>query len=682
MSHVNGFRLGDIVLFHDREWTIATIAGTVFGLRGVLSGDTLSTTLTELVQATGRTDLLNSSLSKLSALQGADEAILMLAEHVRELVDGTAPGAGEPRPEYDLSLPQGQRNARKLDELKKLGIVVGNSTLRRYITAYRKIGPAALVDGRSTRTYLPLDGVADEVLAICDELVRERVRSSSTTWTNLAAEVRKRFLGQWSDKDALLPRKKKVIEVLQELSGDLNPTGSAKNRQTAANSPKRVFSPRPALLPGGEVQVDSSSFDVIVRMPDGRPGKVELTIMIDKATRSIIAISVKLKNTGTDVAAMLADAMTPPPLRPTGVPAIDTWRLRRMELPWAKNLTHEQKAELDTTRPAMVINRLVTDNGKDYRSQVVEAACAQLGIILTRSAVRTPTDKAIAERAFHTIKTRFVMLLPGQTGGTVEARGANPEQEDLLDIEELIWLFDAWVAQVWQNTPMEGLRDPRHPMGPPLSPNAMYAAMFPFVAYVPMPLSERDYIALMPIAHRTIQKDGVEFGRRTYDSPALAPYRLRSSKSPGQKKYEIHYQPTDPSRIWVYIDQIDEYVACDWRDRRVDTPHSRRMWDLAQQVRTTFRPLDPDQGLIETMSLIERAHKQWKNEAARAERAELAEYLDEVQGRTTREGRASLRAVEPPSSDGPGTDPTAEEGDEWDLDDWEPDEAYGIEKEN
>ena len=62
------------------------------------------------------------------------------------------------------------------------------------------------------------------------------------------------------------------------------------------------------------------------------------------------------------------------------------------------------------------------------------------------------------------------------------------------------------------------------------------------------------------------------------------------------------------------------------------------MWDLAGQVRNTFRPLDPDQGLIETMSLIERAHKQWKREAARDERAELAEYLDEVQGRTAAAG--------------------------------------------
>lgn len=209
MNQIGGFRLGDTVAFRDSEWVIATVAGTVLGLRDVLSGDVMSTTLTELVLATGRTDTLDSSRSKMIALHNADEATILLAEHVRELVDGTAPGGGEPRLEYGLGLPQGQRNGRKLEELKGLGIPVGDSTLRRYISEYRKYGPAALVDARSTRTYLPLDGVADEVITICDGLIRERVRSSSTTWTNLAAEVRVRFLSEWPTKQALLPGKKR-----------------------------------------------------------------------------------------------------------------------------------------------------------------------------------------------------------------------------------------------------------------------------------------------------------------------------------------------------------------------------------------------------------------------------------------------------------------------------------------
>lgn len=207
----------------------------------------------------------------------------------------------------------------------------------------------------------------------------------------------------------------------------------------------------------------------------------------------------------------------------------------------------------------------------------------------------------------------------------------------------------------------------------------MYAAMFTFVGYVPMPLSERDYISLMPVDERTIQKDGVEFGRRTYDSPVLAQHR--SSGLLGKKKYELRYRPNDPSRIWVYIDQTDEYVACDWRDRRVDTPHSRRMWDLAAQVRSSFHPLDPDEGLGETISLIQRAHRQWKQEAAKAERAALAEHLDEVQGRTAREGRAALRAVGDEAMVATTTNPATDQADDWSLNDWEPDEAFGIEKE-
>jgi hypothetical protein len=63
-----------------------------------------------------------------------------------------------------------------------------------------------------------------------------------------------------------------------------------------------------------------------------------------------------------------------------------------------------------------------------------------------------------------------------------------------------------------------------------------------------MPLSERDYISLIPVDERTIQKDGVEFGRRTYDSPTLAQHR--SSGLLGKMKYELRYQSNNPSRIW------------------------------------------------------------------------------------------------------------------------------------
>jgi hypothetical protein len=72
--------------------------------------------------------------------------------HVRELLTGYASGSagtaaeGEPRPQYDPSLPVRDREAAKAAELG-----VSARTVRRWVAAFRQAGPAGLVDGRSVR---------------------------------------------------------------------------------------------------------------------------------------------------------------------------------------------------------------------------------------------------------------------------------------------------------------------------------------------------------------------------------------------------------------------------------------------------------------------------------------------------------------------------------------------------
>lgn len=681
---MNFFRVGLIVEIEEEEWRITTISNEgIYGLRNDLTGAAISMGFGELTLAAGRTPQLDDSIRSLGSLSAAKNSsaawACLLADHIRELVDGTPPDGGEPRAQYDLTLTKAQRYQTKLEELASLGHPMGERTLRRHVSDYLKGGAAELLDKRSTRLHLPLDGLADEVIALCESVLDDRVMKSSTTWNNLGITVQLEFENRWPDKAALLPAKDRIISVLQELAGDRDPTGSAKNRQSAHNSPHRVFDARPALLPGGEVQIDSSPFDVIVRMPDGERGRVVLTIMIDKATRSILATSIQRRNKGLDVGTMLADSFTLPALRPTGEGIIDGWTLRRMALPWAFLFDEEEQQKWDTARPAVMIQRLVTDNGRDYRGKVVEAACHNFAITLVPAASRTPTDKAIIESVFSTIKTRFLMHLPGQTGGTVEARGYKPETENLLTVEQLIWLFDRWITQVWQNTPTDGLRHPLTPSAPVLSPNAMYAAMFPFVGYVPMPLSERDYITLLPIKHRTIQKDGVQIQNRMYDSPVLDKYRLRDARSGGQTKWEVHYKPTDPTRIWVHLPDEDVYVTCHLKERRLRSPHAQRMWELAGDLSKVYRPVAPDQGIRDTITLIEKAQKQWRREEAQRKQDEEAEHLNEIQGHGATAGRSKLVPaddVDTAGSENNGSDAETSWGDV----EWKADVAIGFEE--
>src|SRR5690625_451740 len=72
-----------------------------------------------------------------------------------------------------------------------------------------------------------------------------------------------------------------------------------------------MFSARPAIAPGHEVQVDSSPFDVLALGDDGKPIRAKMTIMLVKATQSIIATSVNVRGTkGVDLAFMLAQCLT------------------------------------------------------------------------------------------------------------------------------------------------------------------------------------------------------------------------------------------------------------------------------------------------------------------------------------------------------------------------------------
>ncbi len=313
---------------------------------------------------------------------------------------------------------------------------------------------------------------------------------------------------QFPEREFIIPGTDRLIAAIKEKTKGRELGKGAKRRRTASNAPDWTFHGMTAIMPGSEVQIDSSRFDVRALKPDGTPGSFTLTVMMDKCTRSILAISVQEHGTGADHAYLLAQAMTPSEARPGSDELFNPWVLKGKCLPWAALLDDQEAAKWETRRPVIRILRILTDNGMDFRSRVFDSACRQLGIIITRSATRSPTDKAMVERFFETLLEQFIAYLPGSTGGDVAHRGENTDAEDLNGIENLIILLDRWIVQIWQNQPLEGLRDPLRPSAKPVSPNVMYAAMFPFVGHVPLALSEEDYISLLPVEHRTLQRTG------------------------------------------------------------------------------------------------------------------------------------------------------------------------------
>jgi hypothetical protein len=399
-----------------------------------------------------------------------------------------------------------------------------------------------------------------------------------------------------------------------------------------------MFSPRPAIAPGHEVQVDSSPFDVMVVIgidqESGklRVGRANLVIMLDKATQSIIATSVRLQGVkGVDLAFMLAQCLTPRRLRPEGLVAFNEYELA--EMPWAKFLSADEAARFETTRPFIKPQRIMKDNGSDYASAVFESACSQFGIDTTSAAIHTPTDKPNVERAFHTIKTKFAQYLPGYTGGSVDHRGEHPEKEDLLDVYTLAELFERWVAIVWQNMRHESLRDPLVP-SIVHSPNSMYMAMFPMTGYVPLPLSADDYIALLPTELRTIQMDGIQIDYRRYDAHDLHPYRLQGSTDASRGgKWTVHYNPHDPSAVWIRDPEGSGWIQCDWMNRDAFArPFSASIRRAAREITAAQGVLGDEASTKAAIGLIGHTAAARKRHAMKQARQESARNLASLSG--------------------------------------------------
>lgn len=92
---------------------------------------------------------------------------------------------------------------------------------------------------------------------------------------------------------------------------------------------------------------------------------------------------------------------------------------------------------------------LYVDNGKIYRSQILQVACASLGIILTHTQPYDAASKGKIERFFGTVKTRFFPLL---------------KQNPVSSLEELNARFFAWLESDYHHKPHSSL-DGKTPLG-------------------------------------------------------------------------------------------------------------------------------------------------------------------------------------------------------------------------
>lgn len=483
---------------------------------------------------------------------------------------------------------------------QELRTAVGVRTVYRQLKAYEEHGLIGLMDQRKSDVAPPRSRKIDSrVVEAVNRVLAERSKGSTVTRTALIEQIRRVVESDYG-AEVKVPSNQTMHRVLKEEDRGRFSFGSAKTRETLSLAPLGAFGQRVALRPGEQVQIDTTRLDVMLRIDEATIGRPELTILLDIATRSILAAVLRPEGTKSmDLVVVLARALVPYMHRPEG--AKETRKL--ISTAWAEDALIDQE-RLDRFReaqPFIFPETITTDRGRNYLSNHFEAACERLGISLITAAPHTPTDKPHVERTFHSIASLFLEHAKGYVGRSVEHRGREVESqsEELLTIAQMQELLEDWIAVEWQNRSHDGLRDPLHPRIA-LSPNEMCKAFRRIAPELHVPLTRDDFIALLPVTYRRINRYGVTIDHRVYDSKRLAEFRRRQSPQKSkQGRWPIRVDPYNLHVVWLDVD--GEFIPLSWANDVHEMPMLGDVWRYARDEYRVRGSTAPDRDLVDAM---------------------------------------------------------------------------------
>jgi hypothetical protein len=571
--------------------------------------------------------------------------------HIIEVVDGTrpdAPAGTAPRPAYDVQRTSlRERERAKAAELSAPGRPVAASTVKHRRQRWQAEGLPGLVDRRVTRRRSPA-GRADPVVAeAMGQAIAEATEESSRTATFIIWRTRQ-LLAERGEADKE-PSRATMFRLFSRLSAGRHTTGSAATRRGLAGRPQRMFSHAWPAAPGELMEIDSTPLDVLVMLDDGMPGRVELTGMIDVATRTVPAAVLRPSTRSADASVLLARALTPEPMRP-GWPA--SLAMAHSALPYERLLGIDERLRLAAARPVIVPDTIVIDHGSVFVSENFRSSCRHLGISIQPAHLATGSDKPHIERMFSSLATLFCQFAAGYLGRSADRRGRGVDGQPLWSLMQMQDLLDEWLISVWQNRAHEGLRDPLHPQRT-FSPNQKYAALIETAGYVPVPLSAEDHIELLPAIWRAVNAYGIKISHRTYDAADLNPIRHQKSGVAARKGlWEIHRDPYDVSK--VFVRGPGGWITCPWKYlEKVPVPFGELAWDhvsgqLAGQGRADAGELERAQAVD---ALLRRAYHGPPDQPL-AGTAGTAGSRQRLSARDRRVA-ARTRATTAPAADGP-----------------------------
>jgi len=545
--------------------------------------------------------------------------------------DPSRPGPGEPKPEYDparTTLTQrrhakaAELRALDADQARLLGLDrVGYRTLIRWDVACRTSGVMGCADDRWLRPGGGHPSLAEEVREAIFAVRQDTLHRSRISMRARAVLIRQ-FVREKYGTEVAVPCPETLRLVWREWFGP----GGARQRYARSAAPAGGGQHVIVTRPGQVVALDTTILPVKVRESVfGEPVSVHLTLALDACTHSLVAFRLTMvSDSSVDVAMLLRDMMMPLPLR-------DDWG-EELEWPYpgipaavVARFAGYKVAGL----PFFAPETITTDHGSVYKNHHLVEVQRVIGANILPARVLRPTDKQACERAFGGIRSLLFEYLLGYTGVDVADRGADPEADAVLTIDEMEHLIATWIVAVWQNRRL-GEHAPCWDPAGDHSPNTLFAAAMGqggFAMQIPQPGL---FYQLLP-AHlvKIHRQRGVKVRGLWYDGGALDPYRdepsSRGGRYPG--RWVVHRDPRDARAVFFQDPATHAWQPLRWSglppEGEVPSFSDARVRDLLRAARQAGLKPRSDTELLPLLLRLLGAHipvDSWPTRMTRAER--------------------------------------------------------------
>lgn len=230
-------------------------------------------------------------------LDGVPDEVMARARwwerHLVEVITGLPPDHDRDvvvRSQYDPAVRSlRQREIAKVTELVAGGDAVALTTLQRLRHRYETQGLWGLVDARFARPAQPLRRMDPRLVEAVRQAVAEQADKSTGTVGRLRRRVEQILTAEHGADAPAIPPKTTFYRLVERVAAGKHTFGSARTRASLAKQPPGPFGTVAAVRPGEWMQIDSTPLDVRVVLDSGLVDRVELTWMLDLATRTLTA---------------------------------------------------------------------------------------------------------------------------------------------------------------------------------------------------------------------------------------------------------------------------------------------------------------------------------------------------------------------------------------------------------